>query len=397
MVIKKRSEIRLSSVLIYSLLLNSGAALMWPLITVYMHNNLHESLTVAGIVMFIMSCFMVLGNYLGGIFFDRWSPYKSALISITIAMIPIFLLIFFNGWPSFAILLFVYGLGEGASLTILNAYAAKVQSKSTRYVFNSLYIGINVGVVVGTTAVGFLMKFGVPVVFSVATFFYIILLLMTVFDFNIDFSKAQPHLDHKHNHQVMEKRANPLTSKLIFSICMMVFCVYLSYTLWESVMPVHMESLNISFENYSYIWPINGLLIVFVQPIINRIGRHFKMVNQVTFGILVFALTFFMLIFAKQYVSFIIIMIILTFGEMNGLPSIPAWIDNLADEKQKGRYQGMFNIFMSFGRAVGPLFGGILVEWLNYGFLFGISGLLIITSLLYVLWENRKFEKYEQS
>ena len=82
MVIKKRSEIRLSSVLIYSLLLNSGAALMWPLITVYMHNNLHESLTVAGIVMFIMSCFMVLGNYLGGIFFDRWSPYKSALISI---------------------------------------------------------------------------------------------------------------------------------------------------------------------------------------------------------------------------------------------------------------------------------------------------------------------------
>ena len=121
------------------------------------------------------------------------------------------------------------------------------------------------------------------------------------------------------------------------------------------------------------------------------------MVNQVTFGILVFALTFFMLTFAKQYVSFIIIMIILTFGEMNGLPSIPAWIDNLADEKQKGRYQGMFNIFMSFGRAVGPLFGGILVEWLNYGFLFGISGLLIITSLLYVLWENRKFEKYEQS
>ncbi|WP_395320183.1 MFS transporter [Fructilactobacillus frigidiflavus] len=397
MAIKPRSEIRLSSVLIYSLLLNSGAALMWPLITVYMHNTLHESLTVAGIVMFIMSCFMVIGNYLGGIFFDRWSPYKSAIISIIVAMLPIMLLVFFNGWPMFAILLFVYGIGEGASLTILNSYAAKVRSKSTRYVFNSLYIGINVGVVVGTTAVGYLMKFGVPVVFSVASFFYVILLLMTIFEFKVDFSKAQPRVTHNVKQSQGEKPVNPLASRLIFSICMMVFCIYLSYTLWESVMPVHMESLQISFEKYSYIWPINGLLIVFVQPIINRIGRHFKMVHQVALGVFIFALSFFMLIFAKQYAWFIVIMIILTFGEMNGLPSIPAWIDNLADEKQKGRYQGMFNIFMSFGRAVGPLFGGILVEWLNYGALFGISGLLIILSLLFVLWQNRKFEKYEAS
>lgn len=395
MAIKKRSEIRLSSVLIYSLLLNSGAALMWPLITVYMHNTLHESLTVAGIVMFIMSGFMVVGNYFGGYFFDQWSPYKSALVSIIIAMIPIILLIFFNNWPSFAILLFVYGLGEGASLTILNSYAAKVQSKSTRYVFNALYIGINVGVVVGTTAVGYLMKFGVPVVFTVATFFYIILLLMTIFEFNVDFSKMQPHLTHKIKNGGQSKQKNPFTTKLILSICMMVFCIYLSYTLWESVMPVHMGNLKISFEKYSYIWPINGLLIVFVQPIINRIGHHFKMVHQVAFGVLIFALSFFMLIFAKQYSAFIIIMIILTFGEMNGLPSIPAWIDNLADEKQKGKYQGMFNIFMSFGKAVGPLFGGIVVEWLNYGFLFAIVGLLIITSLLYVLWENHKFVKSE--
>lgn len=363
---------------------------MWPLTTVYMHDTLHESLTVAGIVLFIMSCFMVLGNYLGGILFDRWSPYKTALISIFISLIALVVLIFSHGWPIFAIMLFIYGLGEGSSLTLLNSYASKVQSTSTRHVFNSLYIGINLGVVIGTAAVGYLLKFGISTVFTVATSFYVILLIMTIFEFNVDFQKSQSTINQDSESDVDMGPQKPANPKLIWLICTMVFFIYMSYTLWESVMPVHMGQLHISFEKYSMIWPINGLLIVFGQPIINRIGTNFKMVRQISFGIVVFALTFFMLIWAKQYVSFIIIMVILTFGEMNGLPAIPAWIDSLADAKQKGKYQGMFNIFMSFGRAVGPLFGGIMVEWFNYPILFAVSGSLILLSMAAVMIENRK-------
>ncbi|USS90369.1 MDR family MFS transporter [Fructilactobacillus carniphilus] len=383
-----RSEIRLTSVLIYSLLLNSGAALMWPLTTVYMHNTLHESLTVAGVVLFIMSCFMVLGNYLGGRLFDRWSPYKTAIISISIALAAVVVLIFSHGWPMFAIMLFVYGLGEGSSLTILNAYAAKVRSKSTRQVFNSVYIGVNLGVVIGTAAVGYLMKYGVGVVFAVASFFYVILLIMTILEFNVKFPPVQVHRHQQPDAQVDMGPAPQPNPRLIWLICGMVFFIYLSYTLWESVMPVHMQDLHISFEQYSFIWPINGLLIVIGQPLINRIGMRFRMVPQIAFGVTLFASTFFMLIWARQYHWFIIIMIILTIGEMNGLPAIPAWIDSLADPRSKGQYQGMFNVFMSFGRAVGPLFGGLMVEWLNYSILFALAGLSILIALAVVLFYN---------
>ncbi|USS93358.1 MFS transporter [Fructilactobacillus ixorae] len=385
-----RSEIRLTSVLIYSLLLNSGASLMWPLTTVYMHDTLHESLTVAGTVLFIMSCFMVLGNYLGGRLFDRWSPYQTAIISISIALIAVIWLIFAHGWPMFAILLFVYGLGEGSSLTLLNAYAAKVQSKSTRQVFNSVYIGVNLGVVIGTTAVGYLMKYGVAVVFTVAAFFYIILLLMTILEFNVKFPPVQAHLHAAGDHEVDMGTTPSPQPRLIWLICGMVFFVYLSYTLWESVMPVHMGDLHISFEKYSLIWPINGLLIVIGQPIVNRIGLHFRMVPQIAFGVTVFAATFFMLIWARDYYWFVIIMVVLTLGEMNGLPAIPAWIDSLADARSKGQYQGMFNIFMSLGRAVGPLFGGLMVEWFDYSILFAVAGSSILLALGAVLFANRR-------
>lgn len=42
---------------------------------------------------------------------------------------------------------------------------------------------------------------------------------------------------------------------------------------------------------------------------------------------------------------------------------------------------------MTAGRAVGPLFDGIVVESISYGFLFGFSGILVLLSLLLVMIE----------
>ena len=88
--------LKLKWIVIANFLNNAGAALMWPLTTVYMHNYLHQSLSTAGIVLLFMSSAMVAGNYLGGWLFDHWDPYKTAVVSVTIAMVAVFLLIFFN-------------------------------------------------------------------------------------------------------------------------------------------------------------------------------------------------------------------------------------------------------------------------------------------------------------
>lgn len=38
----------------------------------------------------------------------------------------------------------------------------------------------------------------------------------------------------------------------------MVFAIYTSYSLWESVISVHMTNLNIAFKDYSLLWTMNG-------------------------------------------------------------------------------------------------------------------------------------------
>lgn len=388
---RKRKELGLKLVFIYSLLLNSGAAFMWPLVTMYIDNYLHKSLLVSGISLLFISGFTIVGNYVGGYLFDHWSAYKASMIGITISTLAIIALIFYHGWPTFAILLVVLGFGDGINLTLLNSYATNVKSKDTRTVFNMLYVGLNIGVVIGTAMVGYLLKYGVAIVFLAATIFYVALWVLTLFYFNVDFSDYEANPDE--SAETKGKNTSPLRSnvRLIYPIVMMVFAVYLSYTLWESVMSVHMVKLGIPFEEYSLLWTVNGLLIVFGQPLVNYVSKRLKIriAHQVFLGIFLFAIAFYFLIVAKTFPVFLGIMIFLTIGEMIGLPDVPAWIDELSTKQEKGKYQGMFNALMSAGRAISPLFAGFVIEAFGYNPLFIFVATLMLISLLAVVVANR--------
>ena len=379
---KIKQEVSLFGILAATLLLNAAAACMWPLTTVYMHNQLHQTLALAGVALLGMSLCMILGNWLGGWLFDNWSPFKSGLLGTVCSLVPMVTLIFFHGWPIFGILLLFIGLGDGIVMTVVNSYAANVKTIASRKVFNYLYIGMNLGVVIGTLMVGYLMDHGVVLVFSVAAVFYLIQLVILLADFRVNLVTEKT--------ERATGPAKPAHLRLIWLIALMVFCLYLSYSLWESVISVHMTGLGISFEKYSLLWTLNGLMIVFGQPLVNRLGANLKLSTQIFTGTLIFVMSFLILVFAKSYATFVVTMIILTVGEMTGFPGMPAWIDSLAGNNDKGKYQGLYNMAISFGRAVGPLYGGLLIEYGSYQSLFWSVTAIMLLSLAAVMVHNRQ-------
>ncbi|MCT3297086.1 MDR family MFS transporter [Lactiplantibacillus pentosus] len=380
-----QKEVRLRWLFLANLLNNAGAAFMWPLTTIYMHNYLKQSLTFSGIVLFLMSMAMIAGNYLGGHLFDHWRPYFTALLGGGISTIMLATLIFWHSlWP-YAIGLIIVGFGDGISMTVVNAYAATVTTRSNRYVFNMLYLALNVGVVIGTLLVGYLLDLGISVVFIVTTICYLGLMAITISTFNVTPAHRTA--------TATTKAADTTPSnhrQLIWMICLMIFTIYLSYALWESILSVHMTNLGIPFRRYSEVWTINGLLIIVSQPIVSLFNERFKIGTQIGFGITLFALSFLGLVFARQYVDFIIIMVVLTIGEVIGLPIAPAWVDDMAADDQRGKYQGRYNMALSLGRAVGPLFGGMMVAQFSYSLLFITVTVLMLGSLALVLWRARR-------
>lgn len=378
----KRKSLSLPIIVIYATLMNAGASFVWPLTTMYVNRDLHQSLVVAGIVSLFLSIFMMVGNYLGGYLFDKKSPYHSILFSIAITGISLLGLIFFHSWPMYAILLMPVGFGNGMNLTLMNSYATLVSKKNSQYVFNLLYVGINLGMVIGTASVGFLFKLGIGTVFIVATLSYLIILMMALFSFNVDFSNMktwkQKSMSKANRRQKTYSSSKHSKLYLIIAIIIMSLSVYLAYSIWSSVMSVYMTKIGISFVAYSWIWVVNGVLIVIGQVPINRLFKKMNIALQIIIGVIILGSSFLLLPYTRTYIGFALNIAWLTIGEMMSLPNIPAWLDKFAKVSEKGRYQAYFNTSMTAGRAVGPLINGLIVDSLSYAFLFNSAGFLVI-------------------
>ena len=374
----KQRQVKLKWVALPSLLNNTGAAFLWPLTTMYMHNYLHESLTTAGVVMLLMSICMMVGNYLGGWLFDHWDQYQTAVLGVTISTVAIFTLIFAHGWPWFAVLMMLNSLGDGINMTIVNSYGSLVSDHSSRYVFNYIYMAFNVGVVIGTLAVGVLLPVSVVLVFTVATVFYFLLALVVVFAL-----KVRVPLPPKtpRSREKLASRSHQQALVLIWLILLNFVTIHLSYSLWESVMAVHMTNMGIPFYAYSLLWTLNGVLIIVGQPLVNKLSPYVRLSSQIIVGILIFASSFILLIFARNLWAFVLDFVLLTIGEMASFAGLPAWIAQLTTVNEAGHYQGLLNIMMSIGRAIGPLYGGFVIDHGNYQELF-ISVFLLMTVTL---------------
>lgn len=379
---KRQTQVKLKWVALASLLNNTGAAFLWPLTTMYMHNYLHETLTTAGVVMLFISICMMAGNYLGGWLFDHWDQYKTAVLGVSLSTFAIFTLIFEHGWPWFAVLMMLNSFGDGINMTIVNSYGSLVSDHSSRYVFNYIYMAYNVGVVIGTLAVGGLLPISVVLVFTVATIFYALLLLVVVFALNVRVAVT--------TQRSAAKRTGGVSSHhrilvLIWLILINYTTIHLSYSLWESVMAVHMTNMGIPFYAYSLLWTLNGVLIIIGQPLVNKLSPYVKLSNQIIVGLFIFASSFILLIFARSLWAFALDFVILTIGEMTSFAGLPAWISQLTTVDETGHYQGLLNITMSIGRAIGPLYGGFVIDEGNYQDLFISVFAMMTVTLLAVL------------
>ena len=379
---KRQTQVKLKWVALASLLNNTGAAFLWPLPTMYMHNYLHETLTTAGVVMLFISICMMAGNYLGGWLFDHWDQYKTAVLGVSLSTFAIFTLIFEHGWPWFAVLMMLNSFGDGINMTIVNSYGSLVSDHSSRYVFNYIYMAYNVGVVIGTLAVGVLLPISVVLVFTVATIFYALLLLVVVFALNVRVTVTTQRSTAKRTSSVSSHHRILV---LIWLILINYTTIHLSYSLWESVMAVHMTNMGIPFYAYSLLWTLNGVLIIIGQPLVNKLSPYVKLSNQIIAGLFIFASSFILLIFARSLWAFALDFVILTIGEMTSFAGLPAWISQLTTVDETGHYQGLLNITMSIGRAIGPLYGGFVIDQGNYQDLFVSVFAMMTITLLAVL------------
>lgn len=172
---QQESGVKLKWLLVCMFISSIGNSFVWPLTTIYMHEQLHVTLTMSGIILLFYSGANVVGSYISGILFDHHNPRWLLFGGTALATVVSALMIFFNGWPIYAFLLTAIGFFNGWIITMINSYGTKI-SKDGRYVFNMLYFANNLGMVLGTTIVGPLYQYAdgsIAPLFSITTVLYV--------------------------------------------------------------------------------------------------------------------------------------------------------------------------------------------------------------------------------
>ncbi|BBK27898.1 MULTISPECIES: MDR family MFS transporter [Staphylococcus] len=370
----------------------TGSSFLWPLNTIYMNEELNKSLTVAGLVLLINSMGMVAGNLLGGTLFDKLGGYKTILLGTAICLFSTTLLNLFHGWPWYAVWLVLLGFGGGLIIPAIYAMAGAVWPNGGRQTFNAIYLAQNIGVALGAALGGFVAELSFNYIFIANLCMYILFAIVAIFNFNINLEvKVKPN----DSLTLFAKENRPQLLSLLL-ICAMFSICWIAYIQWESTIASFTQQINISMGQYSLLWTVNGILILVAQPLILPIIRLLKgnLKYQIYIGIAIFILSFFVTSFAQQFSIFMIGMVILSLGEMFVWPAVPAIAHKLAPTGKEGAYQGYVNSASTIGKAIGPVFGGVIVDTFNMQIMFLAMMALLFIALGFVYLFGKADAKY---
>ncbi len=348
----------------------AGLSFIWPLNSIYIHEELGKPLTVAGIVLLLHSAGASIGQLVGGTLFDKIGGRPVLLIGLFGSAGLMSLIGFFDSWPLYVTVMVLYGLTASLVFPAMNALAAKSWPEGGRRAFNFIYVANNLGVAAGTAIGGLVASYSFKLAFFSAAITFLLFAIFVIFKIQDRPSKKEADQAAPAAHASAHETA--ATSALVepkipwvpvLSLFVGLLVAWIVYVQWQTSISVHMQANGIELSAYSVLWTLNGALIFLGQPLLAFAIKYFRsLASQMYLGTALFLLCFALLLTADHYLIYVAGMVILTFGEMLLWPGIPAAVSQLSPPSRAGFLQGVIGSGATAGRMLGPLLGGLLYD-----------------------------------
>jgi MFS family permease len=174
-------------------------------------------------------------------------------------------------------------------------------------------------------------------------------------------------LPHGLRSQATEERSGDAMRVMARDKAFLVFllatvCITLVEFQFVSSLALHITSLGYSAAVYGALISMNGVLIVFFELSITNFVQRFHLLRAVAVGYLLAGIGFALTGLAHAIPALAGTVVIWTLGEMIGMPPASAWVAQIAPERFRGRYMGMYSVAWSLGMLGGPPLGTLIFE-----------------------------------
>ena len=369
----------------------AGFSFMYPFLAIYLHDQLHISMSLVGLILLVAAGAGAIGNLVGGEIADKYGRKRLMVASILA-----------RGLVFVAMGAYITGQVDLATLTILvavnfflgsvfepanNAMVADIVEPGKRLeVYGLLRIGLNLGWIVGPMVGGVLASISYSWIFYCSAILcFIAGLIIQVW---IGESRSAP--DNESATGWKGSSAIFRNSSFIF-FCAMCLLVYIMAGQMTSTFPVYSkDSAGLNELDIGVIFGITAVLVVLTQFHVSHFIGRFKTSHVMAAGALVYTLGFMFIGLTRDFWLLTLAMCVVTVGEMIVSPASMNLVASMSSESNRGRYMGIFGLFASFGWSSAPFVGGVMVDLIQDQVLFWAAvGIYGVLSAVGFLWLTR--------
>jgi predicted MFS family arabinose efflux permease len=320
----------------------------------------------------------VIGAYFGGKTSDRIGFRKVQLFTLFFGGCMFILLGQIRNYSMICLFTFILGLVNEAfrpANSSAIAYYSKPENRTRSYSLNRL--AINLGWAVGTSVGGFLAAKNYQLLFWVdglTNISAVLLLILFLKGSHVEKSAMKSEL------KVEEMRSAYEDKIYLCFIALVILFAFCFFQMFTTVPKFFRDDLHLGEKYIGFIMALNGALIVAIEMVLvySLEGKRQNLL-YISIGLIVCAASFFSLLIPGpgKIVSLLMILLI-TVGEISSMPFMNSFWTQRSNEKNRGQYAALYTIAWGTAQSTGPFLASLLAEKAGFTVLFIVIGSLLL-------------------
>ncbi len=357
-----------------TLITSLGGAIILPFLTLFFTDehvvNPPLPMTQIGLLITLFALCGLVSQIMGGYFLDRYGRKIMMVLSLFLSAGAMYAFGFVTNvaW-AIPITLFsglfspIFGL---ASNTVV---ADLFQNEKRLRAYGLLRIASNIGVGIGPALGGFLVAAGsYKMLFNTSALLILLFSVLALFFLHetkpAQTEKSDSTDEPKGFGNLLKAFKSVFNDKYFISFCWISVLALTVYAQMGTTFPIFIRNeYRVSPQEFGFMMSLNALMIVCFQYIVTRLTEKRSKPLMMALGAFLFALGFGSVALFKTYELLFISVGVWTLGEMILTPVSTTFVADLASEAKRGRYMGVFGLAWAMGYAIGPMLGGIFIDF----------------------------------
>lgn len=361
-----------------------GNTLLMPFFALYVTQKFNVGMTQAGIILATNSVAGMIGSTIGGALADRFGRRGIILFGLVVSALSGLTLGFVNKFYMFyGLSVFVGLMGSAAHPAHQAMIADLLPAEKRAEGFGMMRVISNFAWIIGPTIGGFLAAYNFLYLFLSDALISTVTALL-VFRL-LPETKPQPKekTEHESLWETLSGYRHALADFPFLAFILASILMILCYQQMYSSLSVYLRDVHhVDPQIYGLIMSSSAITVVLFQFSVTRIIKKrppFLMMAAATFF---YMIGFTMYGFVATVPLFIVAMVVITIGEMIGMPTSNVLAASFAPEEMRARYMAVFGLTWTVPSMIGPWAAGLVMDNYDPNYVWYIGGVLCVVAIM---------------